>query len=142
MGLFFIFLALSAYLKVEMVSSKLESAGETHAIISVRVGVASEAVLEQPGQLGVPVWNVRVGTSVLFSKCADNVPEAQKTHVDVDPLLETISLGLGLLLPLGPGEIHHVELGDGESLSIYLGPGLDTEGEDGVRPGTHKMRIS
>ena len=34
-GLFLIFLALSAYLRVEIVSSRLESAGETQAIINV-----------------------------------------------------------------------------------------------------------
>ena len=39
-----------------------------------------------------------VGSSIFLAKSRDYVAETQETHVDVDSFLESVPLGLGLLL--------------------------------------------
>ena len=59
-----------------------------------------------------------VGTPVFLAEGRDDVAETEEPHVDVNPLLQTVTLGLGFLLPFASSQIHEMELGDGEGLPV------------------------
>ena len=57
-----------------------------------------------------PVGNMAVWSPVLVPQSRDHVPQAKKPHVDVDALLESLSVGLGLLLSLAASQVDQMKL--------------------------------
>ena len=64
--------------------------------------VAPKAVLQEMGQLGVPVWDV----GVLLGEGHDDVPEVGQGLVDVLGLGQPQSLATTVLDPLAAGKIN------------------------------------
>ena len=80
---------------------------------------------------------------VVPAQRGDDVPQRQQSAVDVDALLEPRPRGFGLLVPLGPGEVHEVELGGRVSFRRIIRQKrlLDDDGEDGVRPRRKRVHL-
>ena len=78
------------------------------------LGVTSQGVLEDPGELGVPVGDVG---GVAPAELLDDLAQRHQALVDVAPLLEPGAPGPGLCRPLGPGQVHQVQLRDGNMLA-------------------------
>ena len=72
----------------------------------------TEGVLEEPGELALPVGDVCVEPLALLAQGGDDVAEGEEAEVNVDPLLQPVPFRVGLLLPLRPGQVHHVKLGN------------------------------
>lgn len=62
-------------------------------------GVASQGVLKQTGEFRVPVWHV--GASAIHQR-GDDIPQGREGQVDLGSLLQSLSCGAGLPLPLRP----------------------------------------
>mmetsp|Transcript_4360 Transcript_4360/g.12821 ORF Transcript_4360/g.12821 Transcript_4360/m.12821 type:complete len:581 (-) Transcript_4360:1502-3244(-) len=69
------------------------------------LGLVAQARLQQPGELAVPVRNVRVAVVDRH----DDIPEGAQALVDALGLLEPVAGGLGLGEPLASSEIYEVE---------------------------------
>lgn len=95
-----------------------------------RLGVATQRVLKQEGQLGVPVSYVVLSVLPLVRKGVDAGAENRKRLVDLTALLEPLSLGLSLLLTLAARQVDKVEPGAEEVLNLAVAlAALQSDGE-------------
>mmetsp|Transcript_11153 Transcript_11153/g.29101 ORF Transcript_11153/g.29101 Transcript_11153/m.29101 type:complete len:426 (+) Transcript_11153:350-1627(+) len=78
-----------------------------HASNHHSTAVTSKGVLQQPGKLGVSVWNVLV----VVHDGVDDVAKGQKAAVDVNALLQTCTLSLCALCTLAACQVNKVHLG-------------------------------
>eukprot|EP00968_Pinguiococcus_pyrenoidosus_P010128 scaffold803_cov310-Pinguiococcus_pyrenoidosus.AAC.41 len=77
-----------------------------------RLRVAAEGVLQQEGQLGVPIGHhgALFAALSLRTQRAEHISKRTEAEIDVLRLSERLSLGVTHTEPLGPREIHQVEL--------------------------------
>ena len=74
--------------------------------------IASEGILKQTSELRVSVRHVCDCSSLLVvSKSANNIPKRKQTAIDVDALLESVSLSACALDSFTASEVDEMELG-------------------------------
>mmetsp|Transcript_17033 Transcript_17033/g.64473 ORF Transcript_17033/g.64473 Transcript_17033/m.64473 type:complete len:496 (-) Transcript_17033:7-1494(-) len=103
-----------------------------------RLGVAAQAVLQQPRELGVAVRDVgRLGVD----QGRDDVAQRREGEVDLRGFLETNARGARLGLPLGARQVDHVELAHADVLLAVqpLALVLHRHREDGVAAGALRV---
>mmetsp|Transcript_27940 Transcript_27940/g.59588 ORF Transcript_27940/g.59588 Transcript_27940/m.59588 type:complete len:245 (-) Transcript_27940:738-1472(-) len=72
-----------------------------------RLVIPTQTTPKKTRQLTIPK-----GYKLLFiptCQCRNNISQYQQSLVDIDPLLETLALGIRTLLPLGSGKVHKVK---------------------------------
>mmetsp|Transcript_65471 Transcript_65471/g.205157 ORF Transcript_65471/g.205157 Transcript_65471/m.205157 type:complete len:273 (+) Transcript_65471:26-844(+) len=96
-----------------------------------RLGRAPQRVLHELGQLVVPVGHDLL---LAFRQCFDHVPQRGERLVDLDGLLLAFLVDLGLLDPLGAGQVAYQDLPLELLLRLSVGA-LDLDDQHQVRAG-------
>lgn len=95
-------------------------------------GVSSEGILEESGEFGVSVRDMR---GLLIDERRDNVAERGETLVNVDGFFESASCGLRFGLSLGTSEIDQVEFADSNVIFAFDEfAAFDGDRENGMGP--------
>ena len=79
----------------------------------------------------------------VFHQVVDDLAEHSQRLINIARLLEPLPLSRRLLLPLGASQVHEMQFARPNNLHpISEGPGLNGQGEDGMRPRTLEIHLS